>query len=405
MVIRDPWIRALVIVLLLIAGLYLVGLIWQVAAQFSDILLLFFLAWVVAFILEPVVVLLRRHGRLPRPVAVTVAYLGLLIVAVWGVLWLVPPLSRQVIQVAADLPTYADLATDQVAVLQAALAERGLDVNLASLVNHEELVRRAETVAPPIVSNAVALATSIASFFVQLAIVLILSFYVMLDGQRIAGGLLQTVPTAIREDVLFFFASVNRAFAGFLRGQLVQALIYSLSVAAVMWSIGLDLVLLTAVVNTLLMLIPFVGPPLALVMPLAIAYIERPGLFWATVVVVNVIQAVVLNVVAPRVMSSTIGVHPLLVFVGLLGGGKIAGIWGALFGVPVVAVIAAMASFYRATLEQRRAPADGTVVTGIEAEPVVEAEEIVADSEVTGTGVRRPDEPRGMPLAGRSARS
>jgi hypothetical protein len=118
-----------------------------------------------------------------------------------------------------------------------------------------------------------------------------------------------------------------------------------------------------------------------------------------------VIQAVVLNVVAPRVMSSTIGVHPLLVFVGLLGGGKIAGIWGALFGVPVVAVIAAMASFYRATLEQRRAPTDGTVVTGIEAEPVVEAEEIVAESEVTGTGVRSADEPRGMPLAGRSART
>jgi predicted PurR-regulated permease PerM len=72
MLTRDPWIRALVIVLLLIAGLYLAGLIWQVAVQFADIILLFFLAWVVAFILEPFVDGFERHARLPRAVAAVV---------------------------------------------------------------------------------------------------------------------------------------------------------------------------------------------------------------------------------------------------------------------------------------------------------------------------------------------
>ena len=354
MVIRDAWIRALVIVVLAIGVLYLAGLVWQVASQFADILLLFFLAWVIAFILEPAVTFLRMRGRLPRPIAVTVAYLGLLIMLAGGIVWLVPPLSRQVVQVVVDLPTYASLLDAQVVALQGLLEERGLTVNLAALVNEDDLVRRAEAVAPPILSNAVALATRIASFVLQLAIVLMLSYYVMLDGHRITQGLLRTVPSTIREDVVFFFASVNRAFAGFLRGQLIQALIYSLGVAVIMWAIGLDLVLLTAVVNTLAMLIPFVGPPLALVMPLAIAYLENPGSFWLAFILINVLQAIVLNVVAPRVMSSAIGLHPLLVFVGLLGGARVAGVWGALFGVPVVAVITTMVSFYHATLEQRR---------------------------------------------------
>ena len=354
MVTRDPWIRALIIALLLIAASYLVSLVWQTAAQFADIILLFFLAWVVAFILEPVVVFLRLHGRMPRPAAVTVAYLGLLILLAGGVVWLVPPLSRQIVQVVVDLPTYATFVNDQLLAIQDMLQERGLDVNLASLFDYGDLVRRVETAAPPIVSNAVALATKTVSFFLQLAIVLILSFYVMLDGHRISSGLLRAVPTAFREDVVFFFASVNRAFAGFLRGQLVQALVYSLGVAAIMGAVGLDLILLTTVVNTILMLIPFVGPPLALIMPLAIAFVEKPGSFVLTFVLVNVLQQIVLNVVAPRVMSSTIGLHPLLVFVGLLGGARVAGVWGALFGVPVVAVIAAMVSFYHAMLEQHR---------------------------------------------------
>ncbi|MCC7106937.1 MAG: AI-2E family transporter, partial [Chloroflexi bacterium] len=297
MVTRDPWIRALVIVMLSIAGLYLAGLIWQIASQFADILLLFFLAWVVAFILEPVVVFLRRHAHLPRSLAVTVAYSGLLIMLAGAVVWLVPPLSRQVVQVAVDLPVYGDFTNRQFLELQNFLEDRGLTVNLATLLNYEDLVRRAEAVAPPIVSNAVAIATRIASFFLQLAIVLILSYYVMLDGHRISRGLLRAVPSSFREDVVFFFASVNHAFAGFLRGQIIQALVYSLGVAAIMWVFDLDLILLTAVVNTLLMLIPFLGPPLALIMPLTIGFVENPGSFWAVVVLINVLQQIVLWIV------------------------------------------------------------------------------------------------------------
>ena len=48
------------------------------------------------------------------------------------------------------------------------------------------------------------------------------------------------------------------------------------------------------------------------------------------------LQAVIVWVLAPRVMSSAIGLHPLLVFVGILAGAKLAGLWGAVFGVPAV---------------------------------------------------------------------
>ena len=104
MLTRDPWIRALVIVLVAISGLYLPGLIWQIAAQLADVILLFFLAWVVAFILEPVVDILGRQGRFSRYGAVTIAYFGMLVVASTAVIWIVPALSRQAIQLASELP-------------------------------------------------------------------------------------------------------------------------------------------------------------------------------------------------------------------------------------------------------------------------------------------------------------
>ncbi len=60
-----------------------------------------------------------------------------------------------------------------------------------------------------------------------------------------------------------------------------------------------------------------------------------------------------LNVLAPRILSHQVGLHPLLVFFAVLTGARVAGIWGAIFGVPIVAVLTAMISFYRAGHEER----------------------------------------------------
>src|SRR4051812_19655197 len=366
---RDPWIRALVIVLVAISGLYLAGLLWQIAAQFSDIILLFFLAWVVAFILEPVVDILERLALVRRSVAVSIAYFSMLVIGATAVIWIVPALSRQTIQLASELPAYVAFLNEHFMELQGALEERGVTVNLTTLVQFEELVRRIEALGPPVLANAVTLATQIASFVVQLVLVLMLSFYIMLDGPRIMRGAVIVMPETFREDLVFFVDSVNRAFAGFLRGQLIQALLYSLGTAAIMWAAGLDLILLTAVVNTGLMMIPFVGPPLALVLPLSISIFEAPSSAVVVTILVTVLQAVVVNVVAPRVMSSAVGVHPLLVFVGILVGAKLAGIWGAVFGVPAVAVIAAMAVFYHEIIQQRRTRGASSVAPALGEEP------------------------------------
>jgi predicted PurR-regulated permease PerM len=58
-------------------------------------------------------------------------------------------------------------------------------------------------------------------------------------------------------------------------------------------------------------------------------------------------------VLAPRILSRQIGLHPLLVFFAVLTGARVAGVWGAIFGVPIVAVFTTMLSFYRANHEER----------------------------------------------------
>src|SRR5918911_5678316 len=102
MLIRDPWLRALSILGCAIAGFYLISLLWQVIEAFADIILLFFLAWLVAFVLEPVVGTLVE-GRLPRLAAIALTYFTLLVLLSLGVVLLVPALSLQIVEVVRSM--------------------------------------------------------------------------------------------------------------------------------------------------------------------------------------------------------------------------------------------------------------------------------------------------------------
>jgi predicted PurR-regulated permease PerM len=173
-----------------------------------------------------------------------------------------------------------------------------------------------------------------------------LSFYLLLDGHRIAEGLVHLTPVAWRPEVRFFMASVDRTFGGFIRGQVIQGLIYGAGTGLIAALVGLNYALLLAILAGLLMLVPVVGAFLAIIPPLLVAGLQGG---WGTLLLVAlaliVLQQIVLNVVAPRVVGHAVGLHPLLFFLAMLVGLKVGGAAGALFGVPIAGVLNAMALF------------------------------------------------------------
>lgn len=358
--IRDPWLRALSILGCAIAGVYLASLLWHLVEAFADIILLFFLAWLVAFILEPVVGTLME-SRVPRLAAIGLTYLTLLVLFSLGVILLVPALSLQVVEIARNLPVYVEQATTVLNSVQVTanlwLTSHGSPVlvDLKSALDPQELSRRADALGPPILSNAIGLATGAATLLVEVVILLILSFYFMVDGARLADNFITTLPLRAQDDARFLVASIHRAFAGFLRGQMIQSLLGGLGTGLLMSVLQVDYALLSSVVAALVLLIPFLGPVVAVVLPVTIALLTHPDVAVYLFIGLLALQQVLFNVLAPRILSQQIGMHPLLVFFAVLTGARVAGVWGAIFGVPIVAVVTTMISFYRAGHEERAA--------------------------------------------------
>jgi predicted PurR-regulated permease PerM len=173
----------------------------------------------------------------------------------------------------------------------------------------------------------------------SLVLILILSLYMLLDSERIWAKVNRAVPRRYSDEVDIFERSVSRAFGGFLRAQIILAGIQAALVAMIGVVFDMPYLFLVGTLSTLAMLIPFFGPPLALIPPIVAAWIYVPEWFLPITIILVAVQSVIVNWLQPRLMQDALGIHPILVLVGLLVGAQVAGVWGALFGIPVIAVI------------------------------------------------------------------
>jgi len=169
------------------AAVFLLEKAWQLSRFFSDIILAFALAWLIAFVLDPIAeglsrlrispVLIERARRrwgnrfshalasfhLPRGLAVSLVYLVLVIIMVVIGIFLVPMIVTQLSQLGAKLPEYIAQAPDWLATLQGNLAKRNIYVDLTSIYQPDEMTRRAETIGTTIIQNALVIVTQVAS--------------------------------------------------------------------------------------------------------------------------------------------------------------------------------------------------------------------------------------------------
>lgn len=342
----DGWLRVLLILLVIIAALYLLNIVWQLGVFFADIILLFFLSWLLAFIMAPLARLVFRSRLVPWWASVLSVYVLLLLI-VGALIFVIAPITiAQLIQLGTTLPSYVERLPDIQAGLQKWLDERGVPLQINTLYEAQSVTQWARNLGSSLGQYALGLAQGTAFVVVEIVIVLVLSFYIMLDGERISLALLRLLPLKYRDEGLFMKASVERTFGGFLRGSVILGIVYGTVTALVMSVQGLSFVLPVSAFSGAIIIIPFLGPILALVPPVIVAVFSGSlGVVLFVLISLLVVQQIILQVIFPKLMSQSVGMHPLLIFLAVLAGAKLAGIWGILFGVPILAAFYSMGTF------------------------------------------------------------
>ncbi len=336
---NNRWLQALIILLVIIASAWLAGQVWGFIIQFSNILLLFFLSWLLSFILRPIARWLTNRG-FPYGISVGIVYLSLALVIVVGGFLLVPVITQQITQLINSSDEWAKDLQQLAQDIQNTLTSWGVkSTDLDNIIS--ELIGQVQTAILAVLQNTLPVIQSIATLVLQLIFLVLVSFYFMKDGDRLAAGLLRLLPPRWQDEARLAALSIERSFGGFLRGQVVFALLYGVVTAVIMMipPFQLDYVVIASIAAGLCMIIPLVGGFIAYIPPVLVALITPDKPWWLLFIVLFVVQSIMINVLSPRIMSSAIGLHPIYVVAALLVGGQIAGIWGALFGIPIAGAI------------------------------------------------------------------
>ncbi len=349
---QRRWLDALLVLATVVAFFVAARLLWEVVLAFGDVILVFFLAWLIAFMIGPLASgLARLIPALPRAASVVLVYI-LIFVLLFGIFFIVAgTLVTSINEFIAGLPQLeADLPA-RLAPLQDFLSSLGLQIDVqAQFGALLELVRANAT---DILGPLQQIAVAGIGVMGNVLIIVILSLYIAVDRPRIQRFLLRLVPSAYADEANLLQDSVYRSFGGFIRGQLLLGLAYGAIVFVAAAVFGVDFSVLAAVASGMLMAIPFFGPFIAWAPPVLAAIASQQEAIIPVLVVVGAGWFVVMNILQPRLMAGAVGLHPIVVLGSVLIGIKVAGIAGAIFGIPIAAIISSFFFFY---LERQRGP-------------------------------------------------
>ncbi len=327
----------------------LAAVIATLGAEFTAILaapaLILFIAWLMAYVLEPIVSLLHRHLPMQgRGLSVAITYLVTGVIAVVVLVAAGVAIINASIEFLSNLPAIVDRVKT---VLEPVVSGLGLQLpnggtNAVTAV--QEFVRNnagglADAVAIAIGNAITVVASLITAVFISMGLAI--------GEVSLLGWMRRFLPSSTYRDLTELEQAIAVSFGGFVRGRLFVGGIYGIMVAVAAVIFGVPYAALIAVIAGLIVFIPFIGPLLGWAVLPAFALLVAPDVVVPCLVVSLLGAAAIQVVITPFVMAGAVNMKPVAVFVVVVLGTSIAGVAGAIFAIPTAAAILAITDYLR----------------------------------------------------------
>ncbi len=309
---------------------------------------------IMAYILQPVVRLIRRATRLPRGVATALLYLALLALAVPVMVFMIPLAISRIIYVQRELISFARY-------LNTIGADTTIEV-LGFTFGAQELVRQITSTLTEFITS---VATDSISFVLDAARILLLvvftfviGFYLTRDAQGVVTWFRGIIPPSYQSDAEVLLAEFDRIWAAFFRGQVLLSLIVTVILTTLSAVLGLPQPILLGVWGGLLEFLPSIGNTIwgltVIIVALAAGstYLPLPNAIFALVVfgAYAAFAQLDINILIPTIIGRQVRLHPVVVILGVIIGATIGGVLGVALAAPTIASLRVVMRYVYANL-------------------------------------------------------
>lgn len=318
-----------------------------------DMLLPFVVGMGIAYLADPLADRLEKLklSRSQATILITLSFLALFIIVM---LLVIPLIVRQTNDLLQELPDYLERASEILSLLAAnvvsAVETQGVDMSSdGNKVAVKDYARDAVRFFAKLAGDLVRGGVALLNFFSLLVITPIVTFYLLLEWDRIVATINSWLPRTQAEEIREIARRIDRTLAGFLRGQGTVCLILIFYYAITLSLVGLKFGFVIGLLSGALSFIPFVGAIFGAIASIGLAIVQ----FWPDQMISIAIvfgiyvfgQVMEGYVLTPKLVGDSIGLHPVWVMFGVLAGGVLFGFVGMLLALPVSAVVGVLARY------------------------------------------------------------
>ncbi|WP_288573130.1 AI-2E family transporter [uncultured Weissella sp.] len=312
-----------------------------VAEFFSAVGAPIIIAGVFYFLLNPMVDWAERRFNFPRIATISIQFIVLAVLIIWGLAVFIPWMSSQIISLVNEWPTYWHKI---VTMINHFTSNKQFNaVNKWFNTTNSEISTwlkdySAEYAKKGLhgVSSVVGTVTSVVIAIITFPFVL---FYLLKDGHQMPAYIAKFLPVKARRSFLEMLKEISTQISNYIRGQISVAFAVMIMFAIGYMIIGLPYGWLIAIVAGILNIIPFLGSFLAMVPAVVVGIFVSPVMLISVLVVFMIEQTLEGRIISPKLLGSSMKIHPVTVLIVLLSAGNIFGILGVIFGVPGYAIL------------------------------------------------------------------
>lgn len=345
----------------------LVAVLIYISYLFADILRILGISLLLSYLGIAAVDFLEKYVR-DRRAAVLVVFIALIGFLVVSALLVVPTLVVQVTQLIQttfdSLPNMLQHVTQALTPLEAKFRAYQIPIRVIDILNN--LIAGLPKPDPSaILFRVTDVAMGTATWLVYWVSISVVTFYFLLEGNKLTESLIKLVPRRSQEFVRKITHDADRSLQSFFRGQIVLGIAFGIIMMAIYMALGVQYALLLAIFLGAMEIMPVIGPPLGFfpaILSVAVHGSVLPGNKLIQILILTAIFGVLQqakdNVVAPRYIGNVIGLHPILIFIAIMVGARLDGTLGIIFALPAACVLNVVWMHIRDYLSETD-PADG----------------------------------------------
>ncbi len=323
-----------------IIGIYFIYYLFKKYGILSDLFFTIALSAALAYIFNPVVIYMESRG-MKRIFAVILLYFiitGIIFILAFLVL---PRTAREIGNLVESMPRYFtniknfvdninDIYTSYIGELPPMF--QGIEKAVIDAIGEIEL--SLGDWASKFFQGAVNSITKI----VTLILTPILTFYFLVDKDVFIKKIKEIIPQRYKSDVLYLAGEIDNSVSKFIRGRVIMAISVGFATTVFLFLMGVEFAIVIGFITTIGDVIPYLGPFMAFVPAVIFAFISSPiKALWIAIFFV-LLQWAENNLLGPKILGDSTGMHPLIILLAIIVGGGIMGVVGMILAVPFIAV-------------------------------------------------------------------